>query len=124
MLTRFQKEISGQLGDYWKRDAEKRMKEYVDKANVDAVVEEDGAIKWKRSGNYLMDDYCEVLEYAEYPFSRAATNSKRDAQVHKELDKYRKTPKIYTAEEISEMKAAFGDGATIVDVISGSTIHL
>lgn len=61
--SRFQKEIAGDFGDYWKRDALKRVDECTKQADEEAVVEDDGAIKWKDSGNYLMDDFCEVLEY-------------------------------------------------------------
>lgn len=120
-MTRFQKEISGQLGEYWKKDAEKRAQDYVTQANNEAVVDDAGAIRWKSNGSYLMDDFCEVLEYAGYPFSREATRVKRVTQVKAELEEYRKNPPVI---DVAELRAAFGDGVTVVDVISGSTIHL
>ena len=63
-MTRFQREISGDLGTYWQQDATMRVHDYVEEAKVETEVDSNGAIRWKTNGNYLMDDYCEILEYA------------------------------------------------------------
>lgn len=123
-MTRFYQEITGVLGDYWKKDATKRVQDYVEEAKMKADVDSNGAIRWKNNGNYLMDDYCEVLEYAGYPFSREATKAARDAQVAEELAAYRANPPMMTDEDIAEMRAAFGSGTSVVDVISGQRILL
>ena len=123
-MTRFYQEITGVLGDYWKKDATKRVHDYVEEAKVKADVDSNGAIRWKNNGNYLMDDYCEVLEYAGYPFSREATKAARDAQVAEQLAAYRANPPMMTDEYIAEMRAAFGNGTSVVDVISGKQILL
>ena len=123
-MTRFYQEITGVLGDYWKKDATKRVQDYVEEAKMKADVDSNGAIRWKNNGNYLMDDYCEVLEYAGYPFSREATKAARDAQVAEELAAYRANPPMMTDEDIAEMRAAFGSGTLVVDVISGQRILL
>ena len=85
-MTRFQQEISGALGQWWKEQAEKELEDAVRKADADAIVEPEGAIKWVKSGNYLMDDFCEMLEYAGYPFSREATAKSRDIQNSKIIE--------------------------------------
>ena len=123
-MTRFYQEITGALGDYWKKDATKRVQDYVEEAKMKADVDSNGAIRWKNNGNYLMDDYCEVLEYAGYPFSREATKAARDAQVAEQLAAYRSNPPMMTDEYIAEMRAAFGSGTSVVDVISGQQILL
>ena len=125
-MTRFQQEISGALGEYWKKSAEEEVKEKIVYANENATVEEDGAIRWANGGNYLMDDYCEILEYAGYPFSREATRIKREEQNAISIAEYKERMKNYvpTEEELYEMRAAFGDDVSVVDIISGSTIHL
>ena len=123
-MTRFYQEITGVLGDYWKKDATKRVQDYVEEAKMKADVDSNGAIRWKNNGNYLMDDYCEVLEYAGYPFSREATKAARDAQVAEKLAAYRANPPMMTDEDIAEMRAAFGSGTSVVDVISGQQILL
>ena len=123
-MTRFYQEITGVLGDYWKKDATKRVQDYVEEAKMKADVDSNGAIRWKNNGNYLMDDYCEVLEYAGYPFSREATKAARDAQVAEQLADYKSNPPMMTDEYIAEMRAAFGSGTSVVDVISGQQILL
>ena len=121
-MSRFMQEISGALGDWWKEHAEKEVAENVKYADENAVVEDDGAIRWK-SGNYVPDDYCEKLEYAGYHFSRAATAKKRDIQDKKFIEEYRKHYKGPSEEELIEMRAAFGAGTTVVDVITGKEIY-
>lgn len=135
-MTRFEQEISGLLdkqvaerkgtenNHYWERSAKADVEKAVNEANEKAIVEESGAIRWIASGNYLPDDFCEKLEYAGYNFSRTATREAKDRQVDKSLKAYRSQRKEYSAEEIYEMRAAFGAGATVVDIFTGKAIAL
>lgn len=123
-MTRFEMEINGHLGAFWKQNAEKEVQEAVKHASEAANVDENGAISWKSNGSYLMDDYCEKLEFAGFPFSREATRAARSAQVDAELSEYRRNYKGPTPNEIEEMRRAFGEGATVVNVITGATIQL
>ena len=123
-MTRFQKEISGQLGAYWQQSAEKEVQAAVKHATEEATVDENGAIAWKSSGNYLPDDYCEKLEVAGFPFSREATGAAREAQVEVELAEYRKNYRGPSEEDMREMRRTFGEGATVVNVITGDRIQL
>lgn len=118
-MTRFEREISGSLGAFWKKNAEEEVKKAVAQAEKDATVEADGAIKWNSNGRYLMDDFCEKLEYAGYDFSRDATAKKRDAQNEESLAEYRRNYKGLSAEELAEARAAFGGGTTVVNVLTG-----
>lgn len=125
-MTRFQQEISGQLGEFWKKNAEKEVVKAIEWAYKDAIVESDGAIRWKNNGHYLMDDLCEKLEYAGYNFSREATRVARDKQDSEFVRAYRERMKNhkYSEEEIFEMQAAFGKGTKVVNAITGQTIQL
>ena len=123
-MTRFQQEITGQLGEFWKKHAKEEVTKAVVKANESAIIEEDGAIKWKINGNYIPDDFCEKLEYAGYNFSREATRRAREKQDKKFIEEYKKNQSEPTEEELEEMRAVFGKGKTIVDVISGREIRL
>ena len=107
-MTRFEQEISGKLdievsartgeenNHFWEEMAKKEVKESVEKAQTEAVVDCNGAISWKSNGAYLMDDFCEKLEYANYPFSRQATAEAREL-----------------------LKAELGEGALVIDILSG-----
>ena len=123
-MTRFEQEISGNLGAFWKKNAKEEVKRAVEMATTEATVEEDGAIRWNRSGNYIPDDFCEKLEYAGFTFSREATRAAREAQDAESLAAYRKNHKGFTAEEIAEARAAFGKGETIVNILTGEKITL
>lgn len=123
-MTRFEREISGSLGAFWKKNAEDDVRKAVAQADSQATVEADGAIKWNSNGRYLMDDFCEKLEYAGYGFSREATAKKRDAQNAESLAEYRKNDKGLTGEELAGARAAFGEGTTIVDVLTGKKTRL
>lgn len=76
-MTRFEMEISGRLGEFWKKRAIEEVNNALKKADEDATIEADGAIRWNSNGNYIPDDFCEKLEYAGYNFSREATRAKR-----------------------------------------------
>ena len=125
-MTRFQKEISGMLGDWWKKNAEKEVAEALEDVAENAIIEEDGAIRWISSGNYIPDDYCEKLEYGGYNFSREATKIKSDIQLSKFAEEYRKSMEnhVYSEEELYEMRSAFGEGTYVVDIITGKKIYL
>lgn len=123
-MTRFQKEISGALGDFWVANAKKEVARAVEWADKDAIVEADGAIKWVTSGNYIPDDFCEKLEYAGYNFSREATATKREAQTEASIKEYIENYRGPSEEEMAEMRAVFGTGTVVVDVISGAKIQL
>lgn len=125
-MTRFQMEISGKFGDWWKKNAEKEVIEALKDVAENAIVEEDGAIRWISSGNYIPDDFCEKLEYGGYNFSREATKIKKDIQQSKFVEEYRESMKnhVYSEEELYEMKSAFGEGTCIVDIITGKKIYL
>ena len=123
-MTRFEKEINGLLGAYWMQNAEKEAKAAAEHAAEAAIVDEHGAISWKSNGRYLPDDYCEKLEYTGYPFSREATAAARQAQVAEELTEYRRNYREPSAAERDEMRATFGEGATVIDVLAGVTIQL
>ena len=125
----FKNQWNGLLGDFWYKEARKEVERlYNERDNM--IIEEDGAVRWISSGNYLPDDCMEKLEYAPVDFSskisREATKIKRDKQQHEFIVEYRKQMENheYTEEELGEMRNAFGAGATVINVFTGTVIHL
>jgi len=121
-MTRFLREISGQLGDFWKKSAEEEVIKAVKLANEDSIVETDGAIKWKKSGNYVPDDLCEKLEYAGFNFSREVTNNKREEQNALFFKNYRESKREIDSEQKVEMNANFEKDDIVIDVITKKKI--
>lgn len=118
-MTRFEREISGSLGAFWKKKAEEEVRKAVAQADAQATIDADGAIRWNSNGRYLMDDFCEKLEYAGYAFSREATVAKRDVQNAESLAEYRRNDKGFSREELAEARVAFEEGTTVVNVLTG-----
>ena len=123
-MTRFEREISGSLGEFWKKNAEEEVRKAVAQAETQATVDADGAIRWESNGRYLMDDFCEKLEYAGYAFDREATARKRDAQNEESLAQYRRNDRGLSGEALAEARAAFGEGATVVNILTGERTKL
>ncbi len=123
-MTRFEREISGSLGAFWKKNAEEEVRKAAAQADAQATIDADGAIRWNSNGRYLMDDFCEKLEYAGYSFSRKATAEKREVQDAESLAEYRRNNKGLSGEALAEARAAFGEGTTVVDVLTGKKTRL
>jgi len=123
-MSRFKQEISGQLGEFWMKHAKAEVERLVEQAKTNATVEEDGAIRWNSSGNYIPDDCCEKLEYAGFDFSREATRVKREQQTEEFLVRYKAMEKEPSVEEIAEMRATFGAGTVVENLLTGRKIQL
>lgn len=126
-MTRFEMELNGELGEYWRKDALKRIdKATKDIANGVMLLDENGVATWASNGRCIMDDMAEVVEFTVYcgEFSRERTAIERDKQITKSIAEYKANQKPYTEEELFEMRAAFGVGTQVVDVLSGRMITL
>ena len=123
-MTRFEQEWSGALGEFWRKQAHAEAERLLaQRDNIE--VEADGAAKWISSGNYLPADVVEKLTFAGADFfSAEATAAKREAQTAAFLDSYRRNYKGPSEEEKAEMRAAFGEGATVVNIITGEKTRL
>lgn len=123
-MTRFQRELSGDLGAFWKRHAEEEIAKMQERANNDEIrTNMNGGAFWNSNGNYLPSDCAEILSHTDFPFSLEETARAREAQTDAFLADYRKNHRT-SAEERMGMQAAFGKGTTVVDVISGERIAL
>lgn len=124
-MTRFEQELSGALGAYWKNRAEQEI------AVMQARVDNDeirtnacGGAFWNCSGGYLPADCAEILSYTNFPFSLKETSRAREAQMDEFLENYRRNYKGPSEEELAEMRAAFGPDTTVVNAITGTEIRL
>ena len=124
----FANQWNGLLGYYWSEIAREEVQKLYDQRD-NMIIEDDGAVCWKSSGNYLPDDCMEKFEYAPYEFrkqiSREATKVKREEQDKKFIEEYREQMKyhVYTEDELSEMRNAFGSGK-VYDVLADKVIDL
>ena len=123
-MTRFEKEIRGELGAYWKTQAENEVEKMdADVAKGLITIDDDGVAR-NRLGRILMEDQMEILSFTDWRFSKEATRKAREEEVAKSINAYKKNAHEPSTEEMFEMRAAFGKGTKVVDVISGRTIQL
>ena len=123
-MTRFQSELSGSFGPFWQGEAEKALaKVKADLENGKITIDEKGVAR-NCIGRVLMTDMMEKLLMVTDRADAAATAAAREAEVEQELAAYREAQRPHSAEELAEMRTAFGPGTTVVDVITGEKIEL
>lgn len=123
-MTRLEKELKGQLGEYWKADAEKRLAHARAEYEAGEITVDENGVARNCIGRPLMSDMAEVLTLARIKFSLEATKQAREEYVMKEVAQYIEKNYQPSTEEKAEMRNAFGPGTTVVDVISGKKVKL
>ena len=126
-MTRFARELSGELGAYWKASAEKEIRKMEERQiNGEIFFGADGVVRWTSNNRVMPKDCREVLAHSVYRdlFNEEASRAAEEAETAAFLDSYRKSYKGPSEEEKAEMRAAFGTGATVVNVITGERIRL
>ena len=123
-MTRFQKELSGALGAYWKRAAEKELEKVREDLQAGKITIDENGVARNCIGRGLMSDMLEKLAMVTDKVSVEATTAARDKEVSKSLAEYRKSARPVSEEERMEMQAAFGKGTTVVNVLTGEKTEL
>ena len=125
-LTKFELELYGYKGKFWRKDAEKRLvnvrKEIVD---GEITIDENGVAR-NCIGRVVMSDGMDIIEHITKKFNRRNTEKALEEETRKFIKEYREQQKDheYSQEELAEMRAAFGEGTTVVDVFTGKEIQL
>ena len=126
-MTRFERELSGALGAYWKSSAEKEIRKMEERQmNGEIFFGADGVVRWTSNNRVMPKDCREILSHTAYRdlFSEEASRAAENAETAAFLERYRKNYTGPSEEEKAEMRAAFGTGSTVVDVITGKRIRL
>ena len=113
-MTRFMRELNGDLGAFWRAEAEKELARI--KADLDAgriTIDENGVAR-NCIGRVLMDDMLEKLALVTDKANTSAAEAARAAEDAEFLEEYRRNRNPHSTEEIAEMRAAFGPGTKVV----------
>lgn len=117
---RFMGEYVGLYGKFWQDRAKEEAERLMSRDGI--VVDEDGAAKWESNGSYLPIDVCEKLAFLGAKWLDVdATAYKRKKQTAEAVRCVRQNE---TDEEIAEMRAAFGVGTEVVNVLTGRRLVL
>lgn len=123
-MTRFQRELNGELGAYWKREAEKELDRVKTDLQAGEITIDENGVARNCIGRVLMSDMLEKLAMATDKVSVEATTAAREQEAEESLAKYRKNARPVSEEERREMQAAFGKGTAVVNVLTGEKIEL
>ena len=101
-------------------DAHNTIAEFADTTIIDGVP------RWNSNNQVPPNDILELWHYMNLPFDFQKAKAAREADTTVFLDQYRRTNtgRQRTPEELYEMRAAFGSGEVIVNVITGDRIAL
>ncbi len=97
-----------------------------DKLRTEATVT-DGVIRWNSNNRVPPEDCVALAVHIGLPVDLGATNAARMKETSDFLADYRRqeVTRVRTPEEMFEMRAAFGSGATVVNLITtGGKIKL
>ena len=119
-MTRFEMNLNGKFGEYWKKDAEREITMMQERAdNGEILLDGNFAAYWEKSGHYLPEECCEILEHCTFFFDADATKEARARADAEFFANYLNTKHELSYEARMEMRNAFGEGTKVVDVISG-----
>lgn len=125
MKSRFEQELSGDLGEFWVNHAKKELEEVRNEFNNGEITIDENGVARNKIGRSLMNDMIEKLLYITTDFDVEATRAARDAEVSAAIEEYRRNqPAQPSEEEREEMIAAFGYGVKVVDVLTGRVVQL
>ena len=126
-MTRFERELSGALGAFWKSSAEKEIRKMEERQmNGEIFFGADGVVRWTSNNRVMPKDCREILSHTAYRdlFNEDASRAAEEAETAAFLESYRKNYKGPSEEEKAEMRAVFGTGTTVCDIITGERIRL
>lgn len=123
-MTRFERELSGALGAFWKKEAEKELARIEKDLESGKITIDEKGIARNSIGRVLMSDLAEKVSYITDRIDLEATKEARSEAVSQELTALRNNARPATEEEKDEMRAAFGKGQTVVNILTGERINL
>lgn len=106
---------------YEKREADRLALDFDTSASVDAA----GIVRWRSNGAIPPADVLEFWRHLGKVFDHDASQALRQSEQAAFLDQYRRinAGRQRSDEEMFELRAAFGEGAEVVDVITRDRVR-
>lgn len=120
-MSRLLEEYKGCYGAFFKNQAIKSLESF-----KDTYIDNNNVLRWKSNNSVPPTELLELWKYENFEFDyNLALEVKRKEEIEF-LNEYRENNKNrqLSTEERYEMKAAFGAGAEIVDIITGKKYKL
>ena len=123
-MTRFEKELIGALGAYWKKEAEKELERVKKDLTEGKITIDENGIARNCIERTLHDDMLEKVAMVSDKVNVEATRAARDEETAKVIEEFRASYTGPSEEDLFEMRAAYGKGTTVVDIFTGKKIKL
>ena len=125
-MTRFDRELRGEYGEFWKKKAIHylhKIEEEVSKGEI--TIDKEGVAR-NCIGRVVVDEVANALDYIiqDGSFRLDKTVEAREVEDAQFIKNYIAQDRGPSDEEIIEMRAAFGEGTTVIDVLTGKEIQL
>lgn len=124
--SRFRRELDGDLGPHWAQNARNDILRVQKELESGEITIDDVGVARNCIGRVVTSEIQEILAFVTDKFNDDATNAARAEEDRRDIEEYKKAKANYrpSAEEIEEMRAAFGEGTSIVDIFTGNSIQL
>lgn len=123
-MTRFQKELAGLCGPYWRKNAQDELAKVRSDLNDGKYSIDNNGVVRNCIGRVVMDDLMEKILMVTDEADFAATAAAREYEYRKEIEAYQARPRVFGEEELAEMRATFGKGTRLIDTLTGESIQL
>lgn len=129
-MTRLQRELNGELGSYWKKDAEERVARVAREFEEGKITVDEEYVLRNCIGRVVTSEIQELVfvgvefKMDEYELIYDRTNDARVEETRKAIEVYKASRKDYSEEEMFEMRAAFGKGTKVVNILTGKEVIL
>lgn len=125
-MTRFDRELRGEYGEFWKKQAIQylhKIEEEVFRGEI--TIDKEGVAR-NCLGRVVVDEVANALDYIiqDGSFRWDKTIEAREAEDRRFIKEYLTQSREPSDEELLEMKATFGEGSKVVNIISGKEIQL
>lgn len=99
---------------------------YLDYWDNQVNVDEYGVVRWISNNRVPNKEILKVWDRYSKPFNYYASLDAYDHEIEEEIENYRNHNKDYkpTDEDLMEMRSVFGEGNTVVDIITGKKVVL
>lgn len=115
-MKRLAREFLGEFGEYWQRDAKKKLEGYKQDYDTGKMfLDERGSMRWKESNNLVPEDILELMYCGLLINDKIIYNTNRDRE--NDLLKLRKTIKKKGRPE--GLEAAFDKGTKVINILTG-----
>ena len=125
-MTRFDRELRGEYGEFWKKEATQYLHKIEEEVfRGELTIDKEGVVR-NCIGRVVVDEVANALDYIiqDGSFRWDKTIEARQKEDEEFIKNYIAQDRGPSDEEIIEMKAAFGEGTTVIDILTGKQIQL